>query len=104
MSYTHRDFFGFVPPPSLGRTHASTDKKCYDYIERGHHASQCLNPHLHPIITLNYHGNSTPTRVKQDYVRGLVNHVTPRVLRRHDIYFGWKLVTLEEMCPKGNMP
>jgi hypothetical protein len=36
MSHTHRDFFGFVPPPLLGRTQASTDKKCYNYVEDVH--------------------------------------------------------------------
>jgi hypothetical protein len=30
MSHTHRDFFGFVPPPSYERTETSTDKKCYN--------------------------------------------------------------------------
>jgi hypothetical protein len=30
MSHTHRDFFGFVPPPSSRRILASTDKKCYN--------------------------------------------------------------------------
>jgi hypothetical protein len=41
MSYTHRDFFGFVALLSFGRTQASTDKKCYNYKERGHLTRQC---------------------------------------------------------------
>jgi hypothetical protein len=36
MSHTHKDFFGFVSPPSYGRIQASTDKKCYNYVERGY--------------------------------------------------------------------
>jgi hypothetical protein len=51
-SYTHRDFFGFGPPPSLRRTLASIDKKCYNYIERDHLTRQCP-------LALNYHGNPT---------------------------------------------
>jgi hypothetical protein len=39
MSHTYRDFFGFVPPPLLGRTQASTDKKCYNYVEDVHLAT-----------------------------------------------------------------
>jgi hypothetical protein len=30
MSHTHRDFFGFVTPPSYGKTPASTNKKWYN--------------------------------------------------------------------------
>jgi hypothetical protein len=30
MSHAHKDFFGFVPPSSLGRPQASTVKKCYN--------------------------------------------------------------------------
>jgi hypothetical protein len=41
MRHTHRDFFGFVPPPSFGSTQASTEKKCYNYVERGHFTHQC---------------------------------------------------------------
>jgi hypothetical protein len=41
MSHTHRIFFGFVLPPSYKRTQASTDKKCYNYEERGHLTHQC---------------------------------------------------------------
>jgi hypothetical protein len=36
MSHSHRDFFGFVAPPSLGRTQASIVKKCYNYVEEVH--------------------------------------------------------------------
>jgi hypothetical protein len=36
MSHTHRDFFGFVAPPSFGRTQASTNKEYYKCVERGH--------------------------------------------------------------------
>jgi hypothetical protein len=63
MSHTHRDFFGFVAPPSYGRTPASTDKKRYNCVERGHLTRQCP-------LALNRLGNSTPTRVKQDDDRG----------------------------------
>jgi hypothetical protein len=52
MSHTHLDLFGFVPPSSLGRTQVSTNKKCYNYVERGH--LTCLCP-----LALNYHGNTT---------------------------------------------
>jgi hypothetical protein len=41
MSHTHRDFFGFVAPPSLRRTQASTDKKCYNCVQKGHLTCQC---------------------------------------------------------------
>jgi hypothetical protein len=41
MSHTHRDFFGSIAPPSLTRTPASTDKNCYNYVERGHFTYQC---------------------------------------------------------------
>jgi hypothetical protein len=70
MSHTHMDIFGCASLPSLGRTQASTDKKCYNYVQRGHLISQCLNPRRHPIIALNSHGDSTPSRVKQNDVRG----------------------------------
>jgi hypothetical protein len=43
-SHTHRDFFGFVALPSLRRTPSSTNKKCYNYIERGHVPRQCTIP------------------------------------------------------------
>jgi hypothetical protein len=36
MSHTHRDFFGFVALPSLRRTQASTDKKCYNCVQKNH--------------------------------------------------------------------
>jgi hypothetical protein len=36
MSHTHRIFFGFVLSTSYERTQASTDKKCYKNIEKGH--------------------------------------------------------------------
>jgi hypothetical protein len=52
MSHTHRDFFGFVSPPSFGSTQASTDKKCYNCVERGHLTRLCP-------IALNRLGNST---------------------------------------------
>jgi hypothetical protein len=52
MSYTHRNFFGFVPPPSFGSTQAFTNKKCYNYIESGHLTRQCPLP-------LNLLGNTT---------------------------------------------
>jgi hypothetical protein len=39
MNHTYRDFLDFVPPPSFGRIPASTDKKCYDNVERGHLAT-----------------------------------------------------------------
>jgi hypothetical protein len=54
MSHTHRGFFGFVTPPSLRRTPAFTDKKFYNYLERGHLTCQYL-------LTLNYHRHSTLT-------------------------------------------
>jgi hypothetical protein len=41
ISYTHMVFFGFVAPPSYRRTQASTDKKCYNYVERVHLTHQC---------------------------------------------------------------
>jgi hypothetical protein len=55
MSHTHRDFFVSLSPPSFGRTQAPTYKKCYNYIERGHLISQCLNPRQPPT--------PTPTRI-----------------------------------------
>jgi hypothetical protein len=52
MSHNHRDFFGFVALPSYGRTQASTDKKCYNYIKKEHLTCQCSS-------VLNYLGNPT---------------------------------------------
>jgi hypothetical protein len=51
-SHTHRDFFGFVAPPSFGRTPAFIHKKCYNYLQRGH--LTCQYP-----VTLNCLGNPT---------------------------------------------
>jgi hypothetical protein len=39
MSHTHRDFFGFITPPSVRRTQASTVKKCYNNEDRVHLAT-----------------------------------------------------------------
>jgi hypothetical protein len=53
MSYTHRDFFGFIAPPSFGSPQASTDKEYYNYVERGHLTRQCsvvLNHHRSPTL------------------------------------------------------
>jgi hypothetical protein len=52
MSHTHRDFFGFVALLSFGSTQASTDKKCYNYIEEDHLTCQCP-------LALNRLGNPT---------------------------------------------
>jgi hypothetical protein len=52
ISHTHRGFFGFVSHPSFGGTQASTDKKCYNYEERGHLTHQCP-------LALNCLGNPT---------------------------------------------
>jgi hypothetical protein len=52
MSYNHKDFFGFVTPPSFRRTPAFIDKKCYNYLQGGHLT------HQYPL-TLNYLGNPT---------------------------------------------
>jgi hypothetical protein len=52
MSHTHTDFFGFVAPPSLRRTQASTNKKCYNCVQKGHLTRQ------YPL-TLNYLANPT---------------------------------------------
>jgi hypothetical protein len=41
MSHTDRDFFGFVAPPLVRRTQASTDKKCYNCVQKGHLTYQC---------------------------------------------------------------
>jgi hypothetical protein len=38
-----------------------------------------------------------------EVVRGGVDHVTLKILRRPDVPFKWKLVTLEEMYPEDNM-
>jgi hypothetical protein len=51
-SHTHRDFFGFAAPPSFGKTPAIIDKKCYNYLQRGHLT------HQYPL-TLNCLGNPT---------------------------------------------
>jgi hypothetical protein len=39
ISHINKDFFGFVPPPSFRRTQASTDMKCYNYVEKGYLAT-----------------------------------------------------------------
>jgi hypothetical protein len=41
MSDTHRDFIGFVSPPSFGGPQASTDKEYSNCVERGHLTCQC---------------------------------------------------------------
>jgi hypothetical protein len=41
MSHTHRDFFSFVAPPLVRMTQASTDKKCYNYVQKCHLTCQC---------------------------------------------------------------
>jgi hypothetical protein len=41
MSHIHRDFFGFVAPPSYERTQAYTNKDCYNYVKRDHLSHQC---------------------------------------------------------------
>jgi hypothetical protein len=97
MSYTHRDFFDFVAPPSLGRTQASTDKKCYNYIERGHLTHQCP-------LELKHLGKHYLSRVKQDYARRRIDHITPKIPKRRDVvFYRWKLATLEEVYPEDNM-
>jgi hypothetical protein len=40
-SYTHRDFFGFVPPPSLIKIPSLYRHECYNYEERGQLTRQC---------------------------------------------------------------
>jgi hypothetical protein len=53
MIYTHRNFFGFVPPPSLRKKiQASANKKCYNYVEKGPLTHQCP-------LAMNCHGNPT---------------------------------------------
>jgi hypothetical protein len=66
MSHTHRDFFVSLPPPSFGRTQAPTYKKCYNYIERGHLISQCLNPRRPPTPTPTEDFAPNPTPRFQD--------------------------------------
>jgi hypothetical protein len=41
MSYIHRNFFDFVPPPSFGIPQASADKEHSNCVERGHLTYQC---------------------------------------------------------------
>jgi hypothetical protein len=52
MSYTHRNFFGFVPPHSIGSPQAFTDKEYYINVERGHLTRQCS-------LVLNHHRSTT---------------------------------------------
>jgi hypothetical protein len=66
MSHTHRDFFGFVAPPSVRRTQASTDKKCYKCVKKGHLTCQCplalnclRNPTLAEISKMTLEDGST---------------------------------------------
>jgi hypothetical protein len=58
MSHTHRDFFGFVLSPSLRRTQASTDKKCYDCVQKCHITYQ------YPLA-LNCLRNLTPAEISK---------------------------------------
>jgi hypothetical protein len=95
-SYTHRDLFGFVASSSLGRIQASIDKKCYNYIERDHLTHQCP-------LALKHLGKHYLSRVKQDYARRRIDHITPKIPKRHDVIFLWKLATLEEVYPEDNM-
>jgi hypothetical protein len=92
MSHTHRDLFGFSPPPSMGRTQASTNKKCYNYIKRGYFTYQCR-------LALNCLG-SPPSQVGQHLRMSLPcnpkNNQGPDVIE-------WKFATLEEMYPKDDM-
>jgi hypothetical protein len=52
MSHTQRGFFGFIALLSFGDDRTPTDKKCYNYIERGHLTRQCP-------LAMNYHRNPT---------------------------------------------
>jgi hypothetical protein len=47
MCYTHRDFFGFVTPLSIGSPQASTDKEYYNYVER--EVTSPINARYHRI-------------------------------------------------------
>jgi hypothetical protein len=86
MSYTHRNSFGFVPPHSFGSTQAYTNKKCYNYVEKGHLPHQCP-------LALNYHRNPTLAESSKMMLEDESAMSPP-----------WKLATLEEMYPKDNMP
>jgi hypothetical protein len=97
MSHTHRIFFGFVLPPSYESTQSFTDKKCSHYVERGHLtrycplASNCLR---NPTIA-----ESSNTTLEDELTMQSLN-----ILRRADVVFAWKLVTLEETYPEDNVP
>jgi hypothetical protein len=95
MSHTHRDFFGFIPPPSLKRTQASTNKKCYNCVERS-------SPRLYPLAL---DCLRSPTIVKSSRTT-LEDESTmkPRRYSKTNVVFGWKLVTLREMYSEDNMP
>jgi hypothetical protein len=60
------NFFGFVAPPSMRRTQASTDEKCYKCIKKGHLTCQfplalkCLrNPTVVEISKMTLEDEST---------------------------------------------
>jgi hypothetical protein len=94
-SHTHRDFFGFVALPSYEELKPHLQK----VLQLGRERS----PHLLMPISTKLPWKPYPSWVKQDDIRGRVNHVTPKILKMLDVV-RWKLATLEGMYPKDNMP
>jgi hypothetical protein len=75
MSHTHRDFFGFVPPPSYRGT---LSLHLQEVLQLGTKRSP------HPPIPANTKlpWKLYPNRVEQDYARRRVDQVTLKILRR----------------------
>jgi hypothetical protein len=89
MSYTHRDFFGFVTPLSIGSPQASTEKEYYNCVERGHLTCQC------PLAP-NYLRNPTLTEISK-MTLDEESPCNPKDTQKANVVVGWKLMTLGEM-------
>jgi hypothetical protein len=89
MSYTHRDFFGFVTLLSVGSPKASSNKEYYNYVKRIHLTCQC------PLAP-NCLRNSTLAEISKMTLEE-ESPCDPKGTQEADVVVGWKLLTLEEM-------
>jgi hypothetical protein len=68
------------PPTTQDTTQNPTDRRCFNFGERGQFTNACPKPHAHfnqtPVAqSTPGHINSTPMSAKQSYARGRINHV-----------------------------
>jgi hypothetical protein len=85
MSHPYRDLFGFVTPPSYESTPSSTDKKCYNLVERGNLTHQCS-------LALNCIGNPTLAESSKTSLR-MSQPCNPKDTQDANVGFRWKLAT-----------